>query len=180
MLRTKILFFVLLVVGMCFRAKAQNTPIKQDLFLPQALHVHGSTLVQLPNGDWLVAWFEGSGERTAPDVAIMGARRRRGQSQWSKPFVMADVPLFPDINPVLFVDARKQLWLVWYTVLADQWETSVLKYRTSTNYLKADAPVWAWQEDIHVKLGESTPNGILPNHSFLKAVTAKLNRQGQL
>ena len=35
-------------------------------------HVHGSTIVELPNGDLLAAWFQGSGERWADDVAIMG------------------------------------------------------------------------------------------------------------
>jgi len=142
--------------------------------------VHGSTLVELPNGDWLVAWFQGSGERTAPDVAVMGARLRKGQTQWTKPFVMADVPQFPDINPVLFLDAKQRLWLVWYTVLADQWETSILKYRISEQYLKQDAPVWSWQEDIHVKLGESTPNGIQANHSLVQTVTQKLKKQEQI
>jgi hypothetical protein len=34
-------------------------------------HVHGSTIVELPNGDLLAAWFQGSGERQADDVAIM-------------------------------------------------------------------------------------------------------------
>ena len=57
-------------------------------------HVHGSTIVELPNGDVLAAWFQGSGERQADDVAIMGARLRAGEQRWSKPFVMADVPGF--------------------------------------------------------------------------------------
>ena len=57
-------------------------------------HVHGSTVVELPNGDILAAWFQGSGERWADDVAIMGARLKAGKKKWSKPFVMADVPDF--------------------------------------------------------------------------------------
>ena len=46
-------------------------------------HVHGSTVVELPNGDILAAWFQGSGERWADDVAIMGARLKAGKQKWS-------------------------------------------------------------------------------------------------
>ncbi len=46
-------------------------------------HVHGSTVVELANGDLLAAWFQGSGERQADDVAIMGARLRAGEQKWS-------------------------------------------------------------------------------------------------
>nr|MBC8359792.1 exo-alpha-sialidase [Candidatus Desulfatibia profunda] len=96
-------------------------------------HVHGSAIVELPNGDLLAAWFQGSGERWADDVLIMGARLQAGKGKWSKPFVMADVPGFPDINPILFIDPQNRLWLMWYTVIANQWETSLLKYRISTD-----------------------------------------------
>jgi hypothetical protein len=48
------------------------------IFAPIAQHVHGSTVVELPNGGLLAAWFQGSGERWADDVAIMGARLAKG------------------------------------------------------------------------------------------------------
>ena len=83
-----------------------------EIFPLVSQHVHGSTIVELPNGDLLTAWFQGSGERWADDVAIMGARLKAGRDEWSKPFVMADVPGFPDINPILFLDSDKRLWLM--------------------------------------------------------------------
>ena len=49
------------------------------IFPYQQLHVHGPTVVELPDGDLLSAWFEGSGERWADDVAIMGARLKKGK-----------------------------------------------------------------------------------------------------
>ena len=88
-----------------------------EIFPLQYEHVHGSTVVELPNGDLLSAWFQGSGERWANDVRIMGARRRADAPAWSNPFVMADVPGFPDINPILFLDPNERLWLAWYTVI---------------------------------------------------------------
>jgi hypothetical protein len=61
----------------------------------------------------------------------MGARLKKGKERWSEPFEMADVPDFPDINPAMFIDPRGKLWLTWYTVIANQWSTSLLKYRVS-------------------------------------------------
>jgi predicted neuraminidase len=99
--------------------------VQTEIFPPVQEHVHGSTIVELPDGELLAAWFQGSGERWADDVRIMGARLKKGEDHWSRPFLMADTPGFPDINPILFMDAQKRLWLMWYTVIANQWETSL-------------------------------------------------------
>jgi predicted neuraminidase len=142
-----------------------------EIFEPIDLHVHGASVVELPNGDLLAAWFEGSGERWADDVLIKGARLRMGASGWSEPFVLADTAGFPDINPVLFIDGRDRLWLLWYTVLANLWETSLPKYRISTNYTMAEGPPeWDWQEVLHVKPGDSTERGIQPGDRFVRSV----------
>jgi predicted neuraminidase len=137
-------------------------------------HVHGATIVECPNGDMLAAWFQGSGERWADDVRIMGARLPKNHDSWSDPFVMADTPEFPDINPVLFFDPQQRLWLVWYTVIANQWETSLLKYRISDNYEKAGAPHWSWQDVIHVKPGDKTERGIQPGDRFVVSVEKQI------
>ncbi len=157
--------------------RSELTPdslILESIFPLQDKHCHGSTIVELPNKDLLVAWFHGSGERTADDVAIKGARYNHKTQQWGDPFIMADVPDFPDINPVLFIDNNKQLWLVWYTVLAYQWQSSVLKYRISDNYLQeSGAPEWKWQDMIHVKPDGSSPEGIGKNDEFVKTLNRK-------
>lgn len=138
-------------------------------------HVHGSTIVELPNGDLLAAWFQGSGERWADDVAIMGSRLKAGAKQWNEPFVMADVPGFPDINPILFIDPQERLWLMWYTVLANQWETSLPKYRISENYTTQEgSPEWAWQEVLHVKPGDPAERGIQPGDRFVTSIERQI------
>src|SRR5947208_1956927 len=86
-------------------------------------HNHAPGIVELPNGDLLVSWYRGSGERSADDVAVYGARKRFGESQWSDAFLMADTPGFPDCNTCMMIDRRKQLWLFWPTVLANTWES---------------------------------------------------------
>lgn len=146
----------------------------QIIFPFQDQHVHGSTVVKLPNGDILAAWFQGSGERWADDVAIMGARLPKGDTAWSSPFVMADVRGFPDINPILFTDRDDKLWLMWYPVLANQWETSIPMYRISENYDGPGPPVWDWQDVLFVKAGDKTERGIQPDDSFVRQVATQL------
>jgi predicted neuraminidase len=136
------------------------------IFPPQSLHTHGSSLVSLPNGDVLAAWFQGHGERTADDVRIMGARLRKGSKVWSAPFVMADTYGLPDCNPVLFLNNHNKLFLVWIAVQAHGWEYSLLRYRTSVSYSDSVAPVWSWQDNIL----------LAPNDSFAIETAAKFKQ----
>lgn len=124
------------------------------IFPEQSEHTHGSSLVHLPNGDILAAWFQGSGERTADDVRIMGARLKKGPSQWSKPFLLADTPHLPDCNPVLFLNHDNKLFLVWIAVQANRWENSILRVRTTKEYSGDAAPTWQWQDNILLKPGD--------------------------
>jgi len=177
------LFYLLILIFNCLNSEATiNGKIKsgdsltiQSIFQFQNQHCHGSTIVELPNKDLLVAWFQGTGERTADDVAIKGARYNHRTGKWCEPFLMADVPGFPDINPVLFVDNQSRLWLFWYTVMAYQWSTSLLKYRISDNFMQKDgAPVWKWQEVIHMKPdGGMATEGITKNDSFVATLDRK-------
>ncbi|MCF2490056.1 exo-alpha-sialidase [Dyadobacter sp. CY347] len=147
------LLFLLLSI---LDALAQDITVKQEIliFPQQEQHVHGSSIVSLPNGDFLVAWFQGSGERTADDVRIMGARLKKGAKNWSEPFLMADTPHIPDCNPVLFVNAQGKLFLVWIAVQANLWEQSILRTKTTTDYNGDGAPNWTWQDNILLKPGD--------------------------
>lgn len=141
----------------CLQKLISQSPIVGStlIFPLQNEHVHASSLVALPNGDFLVAWFQGSGERTADDVRIMGARLRKGEKNWSSPFLMADTRGLPDCNPVLFLNRSGKLFLVWIAVQANRWEQSILRFRTATDYLKPGAPNWAWQDNILLKPSDS-------------------------
>src|SRR5262245_38821603 len=60
--------------------------LEAELVFPlEHWHNHASMIVEAPNGDLLVCWFHGSGERTADDVVIRGARLRKGAKTWSEP-----------------------------------------------------------------------------------------------
>lgn len=114
-------------------------------------HNHGSSIVETPTGDLLACWFHGTGERTADDVIIQGARKRKGEASWNNPFVMADSQDLPDCNPVLFIDPRGTLWLFWIAVQSNEWGSSLLKFRTATEYTQDGPPQWAWQDVIHCR-----------------------------
>lgn len=170
--------YFLLALLMSYSVAGQQEFMQVELFPSQEEHAHGATVVELENGDLLAAWFQGYGERWADDVKILGARLLKGEEKWSEPFLMADVPDFPDINPVLFIDQQKTLWLVWYTVIANRWSTSLPKYRTSTNYMqKSGAPEWDWQDVIHFKPGDKTERGMQPNDRFAKSVEEQITAQ---
>jgi len=119
------------------------------IFAPEKWHNHSSSIVELPNGDLLVCWFHGSGERTADDVLIQGARWNRSSGQWTERFTMADTPGFPETNPVLFLDAKQRLFFLWPLIVAHRWETALMKYRISTDYQQASGPPkWEFQDNI--------------------------------
>ncbi|MBK9137720.1 MAG: exo-alpha-sialidase [Verrucomicrobia bacterium] len=144
------------MVGLsAFAGSREQRPFfrSEEIFPREVLHNHASCLVETPRGDLLVTWFRGTGERTADDVQIMGARQRRGSRVWSKPFVMADTPAFPDGNPCLFVDPQGRLWLFHTTILANTWESALLKVRVSTDYHRDGPPRWTTSEVVHLKPG---------------------------
>ena len=165
------LLFVLLISA-CTHQKSQTREsyFENIIFPLQNEHVHGPTIVELSNGDLLSAWFQGSGERWADDVRIMGSRLESGDTVWSEPFLMADIPGFPDVNPMMFIDPKNRLWLMWYPVIANQWETSIPMYRISEDYLGAGAPSWSWQDIMLVKPGDKTERGIQSGDRFVEGV----------
>jgi len=67
----------LLSVGLAF---AQAPFYEAELVFPtEKWHNHASCIVEAPNGDLLVTWYHGSGERNADDVIIEGARKVKGE-----------------------------------------------------------------------------------------------------
>lgn len=131
-----------------------STESRVEIFPRQTQHVHGSSLVALPNGDLLAVWFQGSGERTADDVLLMGSRKSKNSNSWSVPFIMADTPGISDCNPVLFLNAKNELFLVWIAVLGNRWEHSILRVKRSLDYQQSGAPTWHWQDNIFLKPGD--------------------------
>ncbi len=114
-------------------------------------HNHAPGIAEYPSGDLLVSWYRGSGERSADDVAVYGARLRKGASEWTDAFLLVDNAGFPDGNTALHIDSGNRLWLFWPLVLANTWESCITNYRTSVDYEGGGAPKWDWQGAIWMK-----------------------------
>ncbi len=126
----------------------------EPIFPLEHWHNHASCIVECPNGDLLVCWFNGSGERQADDVKVEGARLKRGSNKWSQRFTMADTPGYPDTNCAMFIDPQGRLWLMWPTILANEWHTALMKYKISDQYQSSGAPIWKSSEVLHVTPGQ--------------------------
>ena len=139
------------IVLLCIVSFASAAPqYSGELIFPlEHWHNHSSSIVELPNGDLLVCWFHGSGERTADDVLIQAARWTKSTGKWSAPFTLADTPGFPETNPTLFIDSKQRLFFFWPLIIAHKWETALMKYRISSDYQQASGPPhWEHQDNI--------------------------------
>ncbi len=143
-----------LVASTQSQAAPRKPFLREELIFPLgALHSHASCIVECPNGDLLTCYYQGSGERSADDVRVLGSRLRTGSRHWEEPFVMADTPGFPDCNPCMIVDPRGKLWLFWVTIQANEWHTGLLKARVSSSYQRKGAPKWESEQVVHLKPG---------------------------
>ncbi len=134
--------FAWLVLGTAC-AVSQGAEYRSELVFPlHDQHNHAPGIVECPDGSLLVSWYRGSGERTADDVAVYGARLAPGAGQWSETFLMADRPGFPDCNTCMMIDRHKRLWLFWPTILANTWESCLTNFRVSSEYAGPGAPHW--------------------------------------
>ena len=91
----------------------------QFRFFPQC---HASTLAQMPNGEFMSAWFAGSREY-GTDTAIWGAKTIDGV--WQDPQVIIKHNDEAHWNPVLFWDDEKQNMLLFFKtgVRPAEWNT---------------------------------------------------------
>ena len=144
--------FVCMLLVLATAGKAHGEQFQAEFVFPlHHQHNHAPGVAEYPNGDLLVSWYRGSGERTADDVAVYGSRRAKGSSEWSKPFLMADHPLFPDCNTCLMIDRQQRLWLFWPIILANTWESCLTRFAVSSNYTNPGAPRWDRHGTIFLK-----------------------------
>ena len=100
---------------------------------------HASTLIKLPCGDILAAWFGGSAEKH-PDVAIWMSRRTA--DGWERPFIVADTWNIALWNPVLYRRADGRIFLFYKEgVTIPGWRTMV---KTSDD----DGRTWTTEKEL--------------------------------
>lgn len=174
-------FFACLSLAGLPCAGAQPFHRAELIFPLEHWHNHGSCIVETPGGDLLVCWFHGSGERQADDVKIEGARLKKGATAWSPRFTLADTPGYPDTNCCMFIDPQQRLWLLWPTILANEWHTALMKYRIATRYDGNVPPQWETSDVLHVTPGpefeEAVKRALAPVEAGIESKPADLQRQ---
>ena len=121
------------------------------IFPLHAQHNHAPGIAELQNGDLVVSWYRGTGERTADDVAVWGARLAKGSTQWSDAFLMHDTPGFPDCNTALMTNAEGHLVLFWPVILANTWESCLTRRKVSRHPEAPGAIQWDSEQTLLLK-----------------------------
>lgn len=121
------------------------------LFPLHPQHNHAPGLAELSDGELIASWYRGSGERSADDVAVYGARLKPGQNDWGPEFLMADTPGFPDCNTALFVDPNGRLMLFWPVIIANSWESCLTHLRISEYPEGVGCPQWDHDQILLLK-----------------------------
>lgn len=132
--------------------------------VPDRRSHHASTLVELPDGELLCAWYAGTREG-APDVAILLSRRPAGERRWSPPVVAADEKDKSEGNPVLFCAPDGAVWLLFVTQEQPGWDNCSIKYKVSSD----GGRTWTKEHILRGELGWMTRNKpvVLDNGDWL-------------
>ena len=67
---------------------------------------HAPCMLEMPDGDLLLAWFAGSYEG-GTDINIVCSRLPKGAEKWEEPVQVSDDPERSDQNPSLFLAGRR-------------------------------------------------------------------------
>lgn len=79
------------------------------------VNYHNSAIQELPNGDYLAAYYNAPVDEDDPDQTILTMRRRAGSEDWDMP---EPFPVFSDValaGPVIWNDTahRGKIWMFW-------------------------------------------------------------------
>ena len=141
---------------------ADQRPIysAEFIFPLNSQHNHAPGIAELANDELIVSWYRGSGERTADDVAVFGARRKSADSGWGDTFLMTDTPGFPDCNTAMMADAQGRLFLFWPVILANSWESCLTHVKVSDHPSGDGCPVWNRDDTILLKPDDFSDDAI--------------------
>jgi predicted neuraminidase len=128
----------------CLDTAFAGEPVhRSELIFPlNPQHNHAPGIAELADGELVVSWYRGSGERRADDVAVYGSRLKPGAKEWTPDTLWVDTPGFPDCNTCLMTDSRGRLWLFWPVVVANSWESAITHYLVADNPGGEGTPKW--------------------------------------
>lgn len=160
---------VLLFILVCGTAAANDTITIERLFGPEipGKYKHPASITELDNGDLLVVYYGGDGEY-AGDTAVYGSRLVKGQSEWTRPTIIADTPGRSEGNAVIWQAPDGIVWLFYVTNYGPTWSTSRIKYKRS----KDGARTWSDSDMLAFELGSMVRGRpiVLQNGDYLLPV----------
>ena len=175
------LLFALLVAadGLLSAAEDASQPALRSEFVfplnPQ--HNHAPGIAELTDGELIVSWYRGSGERTADDVAVFGSRLKASQKEWGPEFLMTDTPGFPDCNTAMMTDANGRLMLFWPVIIANSWESCLTHLKVSDKPAGDGSPQWNRSETILLKPDDFSQEAIKVLDQLVAALPVPLSEK---
>ncbi len=150
---------------------------------------HATSVVTLPNGWLLAAWFSGPFEASVHQLILASYSSDKGKT-WSRAEVLQDTPRKSDFDPAFVVDGRR----VWFFYSVGRWnrypfvrdektEVGAVSFKVFHRYSDDSGRTWSEPQMVLEKLGIgcrsngiklSTGELILPLHGFLSGVAGVL------
>jgi predicted neuraminidase len=151
----KILLCATASAGLLFSgASSFATAAENDIHIERVVgpevpgrYKHPASIEELDNGDLYIAYYGGDGEY-AEQTAVYGMRRKKGESRWSTPKIIADTPFHSDGNAVIWQAPDRLVWLFYVVRFGDTWSTSRIKAKLSRDGAET------WSDSFMVALEE--------------------------
>jgi len=129
-----------MVVLLAHAALAADDIVYERVIGPEfpGKYKHPASIEELASGDLYIAYYGGDGEY-AEVTADYGMRKKKGESKWSSPQVIADTPFYSDGNAVIWQAPDGLAWLFYVCRFGDTWSNSRIKAKISRD----DAHTWS-------------------------------------
>jgi predicted neuraminidase len=145
--------------------RATDEPGRRQALLPAPqVQNHAANLAVLPDGSLSCVWFAGTQEGV-PDISVWYSRL--DGDAWSDPVQLSDDPTRSEQNPVLYVLASGEVWLLWTSQHAGNQDTARVMRRISFDGGNSWGP-------IQTMLPETAEGGIFVRQPIVALPSGRL------
>lgn len=115
---------------------------------------HAPTILEMPNGDLLLAWFAGSFEG-GTDINIICSRLPKGADKWEEPVTVSNDPERSDQNPSLFLGPDGAAWAMYTSQLGRKPGVDNMQFTSQVRLQKSfdNGRTWSDYETIFPEEG---------------------------
>tara|TARA_R110001592_G_scaffold87216_4_gene257578 strand:- start:668 stop:1741 length:1074 start_codon:yes stop_codon:yes gene_type:complete len=91
---------------------------------------HPACITELDNGDLFITYYGGGGEYE-DESKVYGIRRKKGETTWSEPQLLADTPFRGEGNGIVWQAPDGLVWLFYVQRYGDTWSETRIKAKIS-------------------------------------------------